>query len=181
MTEPSDVPWSVPLRLDDIQAGGHHVELAAGPQVRAALAKPAGVDAIDRLDARFDVVRRGRDGFRVSGEVSATVRQSCVVTLEPVVNEINEPFEVDFAPAQDTKDSESNEMEIDVEAADEPEPLVGNSIDLGSIATEFLILGVDPYPRKGDVAFEAPPAGGDVAGHPFAALAALKKSSTPKE
>jgi hypothetical protein len=170
----------VPVRVDDIQTSGRHTELAASPEVRAALAKPAGVDAIDRLDARFDMVRRGRDGFRVSGEVSATVRQTCVVTLEPVVNEINETFEVDFAPVRDTKSSESNEMELDADAPDEPEPLVGNSIDLGLLATEFLILGVDPYPRKADADFVAPTEG-DATGHPFAALAALKKSSTPKE
>ena len=26
--------------------------------------------------------------------------------------------------------------------------LVGGTVDLGAIATEFLILGLDPYPRK---------------------------------
>ena len=57
---------------------------------------------------------------------------------------------------------------------DAPEPLVGNAIDLGAIATEFLILGLDPYPRKPDVVFETPPAGDEPA-HPFAALAGLKK------
>ena len=43
-------------------------------------------------------------------------------------------------------------------ADEEPEPLIGNSVDLGLLATEFLILGVDPYPRKPDAAFEAPAA-----------------------
>jgi hypothetical protein len=57
---------------------------------------------------------------------------------------------------------------------DAPEPLVGNAIDLGAIATEFLILGLDPYPRRPDVVFETPPAGDEPA-HPFAALAGLKK------
>jgi hypothetical protein len=182
-----DRPWSVPVRVDDIQASGRHIELDASSDVRAALAKPVGVVAIDRLHASFDVARRGRDGFRVSGEVSATVRQACVVTLEPLVNEINEPVAVDFAPVLNTNSNESNELELDADAPDEPEPLTGNSIDLGVVAIEFLILGVDPYPRKGDAAFTvapdaAPaPAEGDAAGHPFAALAALKKTSPPEE
>ena len=47
-------------------------------------------------------------------------------------------------------------------------------IDLGAVATEFLILGIDPYPRKPGAVFEAP-AAGEGGGHPFAALAALKK------
>jgi hypothetical protein len=36
------------------------------------------------------------------------------------------------------------------------------------------LLGIDPYPRKPDAEFASPPAK-DAAGHPFAALAALKK------
>jgi hypothetical protein len=55
-----------------------------------------------------------------------------------------------------------------------PEPLVGGQLDLGALATEFLILGIDPYPRKPGAEFAAPKAedGGE---HPFAALEALKK------
>ena len=53
------------------------------------------------------------------------------------------------------------------------------SVDLGAVATEFLLLGIDPYPRKPGAVFDAP-ATGDPAGHPFAALAALKKDGTGK-
>ncbi len=172
-------PWSVPVRVDDI-IEARHVELEASPEMRAALAQPVGVVAIDRLSASFDVARRGRDGFHVGGEVRATVRQTCVVTLEPVTNQISEPIDVDFAPPRADKLNEVNEIELNADAPDEPEPLTGNSIDLGLVATEFLILGLDPYPRKPDAAFAAP-AADDVAAHPFAALAALKKNDTGKE
>jgi hypothetical protein len=174
-----DRPWSVPVRVDDILEQ-RHVELEASAEMRAALAQPVGVVAIDRLSASFDVARRGRDGFHVGGEVRATVRQTCVVTLEPVTNQISEPIDVDFAPPRADKLNEVNEIELNADAPDEPEPLTGNSIDLGLVATEFLILGLDPYPRKPDAAFAAP-AGDDVAAHPFAALAALKKNDTGKE
>src|SRR5262249_13731614 len=50
----------------------------------------------------------------------------------------------------------------------------GGAIDLGAIAIEFLILGLDPYPRKPDAVFQGSAVGDDAA-HPFAALAALKK------
>jgi hypothetical protein len=42
------------------------------------------------------------------------------------------------------------------------------------LATEFLILGIDPYPRKPGAEFAAPKAE-DNREHPFAALEALKK------
>ena len=173
-------PWSATVRLDDIGETGRHVELDAGEAVRAALAKPAGVDAIERLVARFDLTRRGRDRLHVSGEVSGTVRQSCVVTLEPVMNDINEPIDVTFAPSREPI-SESTEIDIDAAPSEEVEPLVGNAVDLGLIATEFFLLGIDPYPRKPGVAFDAPKAAADPAGHPFAALAALQKNSTVKK
>ena len=59
--------------------------------------------------------------------------------------------------------------------ADAPEALIDGTIDLGELATEFLILGIDPYPRKVGSVFEAPMPGEDSA-RPFAALSALKKS-----
>ncbi len=97
MTE-TERPWSATIRLDEIGEASRHVELEASEAVRAALAKPAGVDAIERLVARFDLTRRGRDRLHVSGEVSGTVRQTCVATLEPVVNEVNEAIDVTFVP-----------------------------------------------------------------------------------
>ena len=58
---------------------------------------------------------------------------------------------------------------------DGPEPLLDGRIDLGAIATEFLVLGIDPHPRKQGAVFEPPAIEDDRAEHPFAALAALKK------
>jgi hypothetical protein len=58
----------------------------------------------------------------------------------------------------------------------EVEPLVAGSIDLGAVATEFLLLGLNPYPRKPGVEFQPPPDASSDEG-PFAALAALKKDS----
>jgi hypothetical protein len=70
---------------------------------------------------------------------------------------------------------------VDPGGEEPPESVMNGTIDLGALATEFLILGIDPYPRKEGVAFEAPVAGDDSAAHPFAALAALKKASKVKD
>jgi len=175
-------PWSVVVRLDEVGETGRHVELEAGEETRGALAKPAGVDAVERLHVTFDLTRRGRDGLRVSGRVTGTVRQSCVVTLEPVLNEIEETIDVDFVPARDIADVDRAADEIVLTpSSDEREPLMNGTVDLGALATEFLILGVDPYPRKPGATFEAPKAASGPAGHPFAALAALQKKGTVKE
>ena len=55
-----------------------------------------------------------------------------------------------------------------------PEPLQDGKVDLGALANEFLLLGIDPYPRKPGAEF-APPAAAEAGEHPFAGLEALKK------
>lgn len=173
MTTPerrSKGPWSVPLALSEVPEGGRHLDLVADQQTRAAVAEHAGLESLPRLQASFDVTD-SRGGLHVVGLVSATVGQTCVVTLEPLENEIDEAIDLVFARP------EAPPMvgaEVDLSAADAPEPLIGGGVDLGEIATEFLILGLDPYPRKPDAIFQLAPAGDDSA-NPFAALAALKK------
>ncbi|MEN3381381.1 MAG: hypothetical protein V7608_1425 [Hyphomicrobiales bacterium] len=177
-------PWSVPIKLADITEAGRRVTVEADAATRAALAGALGVDSVQRASATFDLSHWGRDGLHVAGRVSATVGQSCVVTLEPVVNEINEEVDVDFAPepAAVARPKSEDEAPSSIEG---PEPLAGDSIDVGALATEYLILGVDPYPRKPGIAFDAPKTGEKTgeeaddatAGNPFAALAALKKGT----
>lgn len=175
-------PWSATVRVDDVPETGRRVELEASEDTRAALAAPAGVDAVEHLTAAFDLTRRGDDGLHVTGRLNATVRQTCVVTLEPVVSKIEEAIDIDFTPAREIAATEIGEGETHlVRSADDPEPLVNGVVDLGLLATEFLILGVDPYPRKPGVAFEVPKVAADPAANPFAALAGWKKNDTVKE
>jgi transcription elongation GreA/GreB family factor len=168
--------WHVPVAVEDVAEAGSHFELAANAEVRAAVAKLAGLRDLPRFTASFDVTRRGA-GLHVVGRVSATVGQSCVVTLEPLVNEVDETIDLVFAPQPlVAAPSESTEARdgLGEEGADGPEPLVGGRVDLGALATEFLILGLDPYPRKAGAIFQPPQ---DVTPQqgPFAALADLKK------
>ncbi len=167
----SKPPWSVPVAVRDVPETGRLFELVADENTRAGVANAIGLRALPRLAASLDVSRQGRDGLRVVGRVSATVGQTCVVTLEPIENEIDEVVELEFAPADAADESAGHSKVADDDA---PEPLVGGVVDLGVVATEFLSLGIDPYPRKAGVEFAAPAVEDDTP-HPFAALAALKK------
>jgi uncharacterized metal-binding protein YceD (DUF177 family) len=176
----AELPWSVPVKLGDISETGRRVTIEADAATRAALAGALGVDSVQQAGATFDLSHWGRDGLHVAGRVTATVRQSCVVTLEPVINQISEDVDVDFAPepAAVARPKSEEEAPSSIEG---PDPLVGDSIDVGALATEYLILGVDPHPRKPGIAFDAPQAEGQAGeaaeGSPFAALAALKKGT----
>jgi uncharacterized metal-binding protein YceD (DUF177 family) len=162
--------WSIPVPVAEIPETGRKLEVAADAATRAALAKALGVIALPRLEVTAELFRHGRGGARASGQVSATVEQACVVTLDPLQNEIVEAFDLTFGPP--VAETAAADLTLD---ADEPaETLRDGSVDLGAIASEFLVLGIDPYPRKPGVAFDVPPAG-DPSSHPFASLAALKK------
>jgi hypothetical protein len=113
----------------------------------------------------------------VVGQVSATVGQNCVVTLEPVSNEINETIDLVFSPSSPELEPEPHKDDDKRSGRskrnlDGPEPLLGDSVDLGALATEFLILGINPYPRKPDAKFE-PPQDIKPDPGPFAVLAGL--------
>jgi hypothetical protein len=167
-------PWSVPVTVREVPVTGRRFELAADEATRAAIAKSAGQCALPRLEATFDVSRRQSDGLHVVGRVCATVGQVCVVTLDPIENEIDEMVDLVFLPGAAPAVGDVSGKDA-LEAADRtPEPLMDDTIDLGAIATEFLILGIDPYPRKPDAVFQAPPIE-DKTEHPFAALAALRR------
>jgi uncharacterized metal-binding protein YceD (DUF177 family) len=158
-------PWNVPVAVEDIPESGLHLEIDAPEAARAGLVAVAGLRNLPRLSAVFDLARRGA-GVRVTGQVSAHVGQTCVVTLEPVESDVEEPIDLVFAPSSaDSVDASGEEL---------PEPLIGGQLDLGAIATEFLLLGIDPYPRKAGAQF-MPPKADDTGARPFAALEALKK------
>ena len=91
-------PWQVPVAIEDVAETGRHFDLIADNDVRAAVARVVSLRDLPRLEANFDVTRHGADGLRVSGRVSATVGQNCVVTLEPLANEVEEDVDLLFAP-----------------------------------------------------------------------------------
>jgi hypothetical protein len=168
------------VAFDEVPETGRHYDLVADERVRAGIAELAALRALPRLAATFDVTRHAGDGLRVVGQVSATVGQVCSVTLEPIDNEVEEAIDLVFRPnpvpavfADEEHGQQQSQVEVGTDEG--PEDLVNGTVDLGAIATEFLILGIDPYPRKEDAVFEPPTSGADDAGHPFAALAALKK------
>src|SRR5580704_14232484 len=173
-------PWQVPVAIEDVAETGQHFDLVADNDVRAAVARVVGLRDLPRLEADFDLTRHGADGLHVSGRVSATVGQNCVVTLEPLTNEVEEDIDLLFAPPPSPVERKAGDDEAAEKGSERPErswngpePLIGGVVDLGALATEFLILGLDPYPRKPGAVFELPqdvkPAPG-----PFAALAGLK-------
>jgi len=181
MTNKTD-PWSVPVTVAQIPDAGLHRDIEAGRAVREAMAEVAGLREILSASASLDVTPKSGGRFHVAGRVRARIGQTCVVTLDPIENDIDEPIDLIFAPPEqipELADLVDEAAESDVEIPDPPEPVVNGVIDLGRLATDALFLAIDPYPRKPDAVFDPPVEAPDPEDHPFAALKALQLEAKP--
>jgi Large ribosomal RNA subunit accumulation protein YceD len=175
--DPSHDPWRALVNAAQIPEGGLHREIEADAAVREAMADLAGVREISSARASFDLTPDRRGRVHVAGTVRARIGQTCVVTLDPIDNEIDETVDVMFAPSEQIPhlaDLAHEAPASEAEIPDGPEPIVDGVIDLGRLATDVLLLAIDPYPRKPGVVFEPEVATADPEDHPFAALKALQ-------
>lgn len=159
------------LPLDRLR-DGERVDLVAGDEECAAIAKRLGLVALDRLEAHAALEREG-DQVRARGRIKAALAQSCVVSGEPVPERIDEPFELVFRPEPHGQPDEELELgadELDVVFHD------GAGIELGAAIADTLALVLDPYPRgpNADAALKAAGVLSEGEAGPFAALAKLK-------
>lgn len=165
------------LPLDRIR-GGDRIDLVAEEKERAAIAGRLGLVALDRLEAHA-VLERDGDQVKASGRVKAALTQSCVASGEPVPAHVDEAFDLRFVPAPTAKPDEEIELgadELDVVFHD------GSGIELGSAIADTLGLALDPYPRSpnADEALKAAGVLSEEQAGPFAALAKLKRDSSPE-
>jgi uncharacterized metal-binding protein YceD (DUF177 family) len=182
------IPPSGPLsrRFDAASARDTATSFALDttPAERDALARDCDLPGIDALSAAFRIRREGADGLHVTGTVSARVRQVCVVSLDEFASDVSEPVDVRFAPEAEVEELAAARAARpggdDEDLEDLPDPIVNGRVDLGSLAAEILVRGLDPYPRKPGVAFAdpAPEPAEEPEASPFAALKALKGPET---
>src|SRR5215510_604338 len=169
--------------LDRMGAGGTALEIVASDGERSALAKRFGFVGLPAFSARVTVDRRPGGQIVVEGRLRGRIVQACILTLDPVTQDLDDTFRIVFKPDMaDDRDPESGEAVLNSQA-DAPEPLTGNMLDIGEIVAEQLSLAADPYPRRAGAKLEdvlpKPRHGGrkgqpEQRRHPFAGLAALR-------
>src|ERR1700761_3189804 len=138
---PND-PWRVPIVVAQIPDTGLHREFEASDIARAGMADVAGLREVMSASASFDLKPKSNGRVHVTGEVRGRIGQTCVVTLEPIENTIDEMVDLMFAPPEQiptlaTLVDEAAQSE-DGDVPDPPEPIVNGVIDLGRLATDAL-------------------------------------------
>ena len=169
--------------LDKLGNNGTALEISTSERERAARAKRFGFLSLPAFSARVTVDRRPGGQVVVEGRLKGRIIQACILSLDPVTQELDDAFRLVFAEnVAEEKDPESGEALLNAQG-DAPEPLTSNMLDVGEIAAEQLSLTADPYPRRPGIKLEdvLPKAKGgarraapEQRRHPFAGLAALR-------
>jgi uncharacterized metal-binding protein YceD (DUF177 family) len=169
--------------LDRMGPAGAALDIVASDGERAALVRRFGFLGLPAFSARATVDRRPGGQVVVEGRLRGKIVQACILTLDPVTQDLDETFRIVFKQGlAEERDPESGEAVLSAQT-DAPEPLAGNLLDVGEIVAEQLSLAADPYPRRTCAKLEdvlpRPRHGGrpnraEQKRHPFAGLAALR-------
>jgi len=152
------------VRVDAIPKDGLQQVIEASETERDALAKLTGLEAVRGLTGTFTLSRDGRGTIEVRGEVRAEVTQTCIVSLDPFDCRPRRDGRCAFCsagrrapcPPPIVEPSRRLTPQWRERGTIPPDPIVDGKIDLGALAVEFMILGLDPYPRKPGVDFADP-------------------------
>lgn len=113
-------------------------------ETRAAIAAELDLLALPKLSFQGQITAEGRDGWRLTAQLSARVKQACVVTLAPVSTDIAAPSLRRYSPHTSIPEGEEVEMQ------DETLEPLGAFIDLSAAMIEDLALALPEYPRAPD-------------------------------
>jgi uncharacterized metal-binding protein YceD (DUF177 family) len=192
MKRPGDTEFNRRISIDQLHGYKHPFSIEANAEERKALAQRFGLLSLDRLQAKgLVMLDADRALVRVDGHLSAELTQTCVVSLERVIQRVDAPFQRTYSThmKDEWEESRDNGREINLTTEDDevPEPLVGGIVDLGEAVSEHLALEIDPFPRIPDLAHRASDftrGGNTVASNdtnPFTALEVMKARLTKRE
>ncbi len=178
-SDPIAPEFSRPVDVERLDGKMRVERLEATEEERRAVAGRLGLDALEALTAevRLSLLAHG-DFVRAEGRFSARVRQTCSVTLAPVVSTLEESFSRTYGFVDVEEAKPGQEIELEPEGEEPPDPILEGMVDLGELVVEELSLAVDPFPRADGAVFDAAAAGvAEDKENPFAVLAKLRKDN----
>ena len=168
------------VNVKKIKSRGQRETIEASPLERKELADELSISSVDELSFNCVLLPWKKGGVEIRGQVTATVEEVCVVSLDPFKTKLSLEVKRYFAKSYQ---AESETQFIDLESTDDelPDVFENDVIDIGDIAVETLALSLSAYPRKPGVVFQDhvesdPESSSDPAReNPFDVLQQLKK------
>lgn len=176
---PADPEFARPLPLEEIgDRGDTRRAITASQSECESLARRLGLEGLSGFRVEMAIDRFPGGDIVVTGRVVAEVVQTCVVTLEPVPDQVDEAFEVRFTTQPEP---EPADLVIGPGESEPPEPLTDPILDIGELAAQQLALALNPWPRRPDVDIPEALVPDPARDGPFAGLAALRENSPEKD
>lgn len=170
------------VEVEQLDPDGESLSISATPDERQILADRLGLASLDRLDADASLKRlEDSQSVELAVHLSADLSQSCVITLDPIAQHIDERFRLVYTPPV-VQDAQADAVIVAIDQDDPPEPLIDGKIDIGAVVEEHLVLSIEPYPKKNGAILDdkyrsVAGDGDDRPDNPFAALSVLKEKS----
>ena len=137
-------PWSHVIRIADLPGRKPTVfDLSPSDAASAAIAAELDLTGLKKLRFAGELAPLGKQDWRLTAHLGATVTQPCIVTLAPVTTRIDEDVTRIFASELPEFSAGS---EVEMPEDENVEPLTA-AIDLGALMTEALALALPLYPR----------------------------------
>ncbi len=133
------------ITVGDLNAAGLAMRIEASLDECRALARRFGLIAVNSLTAEVNASPAGDGGVRVFGRFAAEAAQACVVTLESLTERVEGTVDVLFLPGNYHDDGE---VTVSAVGDDDPEPLIGDEIDVGEVVAQQFGLEMNSYPRR---------------------------------
>lgn len=121
------------------------IDIIASEKERKLLSIRCSLLSLEYLRAQITVDQISSKKIIVKGDIRAKTRQECVVTLEPFNINIKSSFSQSYLI--DNTDLDNNSA-VEAENYDLSEILIGDTIDVGELVTQYLSLAIKPYPRS---------------------------------
>ncbi len=163
MNDPDTTHFSPLDRLEvdvsRVPEKGRIIKFRASENECLALLQHFSLVAVDFLVAELQLTRWRRKGAALRGTVTAKISQRCVISLEPVDQQIEEEINILYveegSPFAKQPSDASGELVLDPEGNDLPETLSSDVIRIDEVILEALALAIDPYPRLRGVELSA--------------------------
>ena len=153
------------LRVDS----DNFYKLSTAPADLLALNERFGWVSVDHLAGELRIRKVARDCWDVKGHITGQIAQSCIVTGEPVPENIDFQIEERYVrPAKQT-----GQVEVGLDGV---EPIKNGAIDIGELAVQSLCLAASAWPRVDDTP-DCYSLGEHEPDHPFARLSVLKRQN----
>lgn len=145
-----DISLDFMLPVQEVERAGRSYHLDASETERKMLAERFNLIDVKSLTADVEVKDRGEtEGIFVTGRIDAAYTQRCIVSLEPVEEQMSTTFELMLVDEATADRMDADEVYLD-DNAPEYDALEGDMIPLGEIVAQTVSINMNPYPRAED-------------------------------